>query len=103
MLNEPDLLQGVRSWAAEKAPDFGSAGVVLTVTEWPEGTGAVQLELDADTRIAEIMVWADGNAEITFVDVTAGEITPEHRDLRSEADLLDALSVMNTWTGAAAS
>ncbi|MEV4870818.1 hypothetical protein [Streptomyces syringium] len=101
MLSGPDLMDAVRSWLAVKAAGMRSTGVGIEVKEWFEGPGpgAVQLTFEVSLKAAEIMVWEDGNAELVFYDFESRTEIPEHRDIRSGADLEDALRMTASWVG----
>ncbi|WP_370422106.1 hypothetical protein AB8O64_28270 [Streptomyces sp. QH1-20] len=101
MLSGSGLMDAVRSWLAEQAAGMRGDGIGVEVREWFEGPGpgAVQLTLEIPLKAAEIMVWEDGNAELVFYDFESRTEVPEHRDIRSGADLEDALRVTAEWVG----
>ncbi|MGS2644637.1 immunity protein TriTu family protein [Streptosporangium sp. LJ11] len=99
MLRGIELLDSVKAWASEKGEILRSNAIDLEINESPENRDpqSIQLIFDAAKKLSEIIVWTDGNAELSFADIDSGQITPEYRNIQSTQDLEAALNVTMGW------
>lgn len=99
MLREPDLLDAVRAWASERTANLRGHAIKLEISESPEDRDprSIKLAFEAARKLSEIIIWANGNAELLFADIDSWDIIPEHRDIRSTQDLEDALNATMEW------
>ncbi|MER7132166.1 immunity protein TriTu family protein [Streptosporangium saharense] len=99
MLKDGDLLDYVRAWVSEKGTFVRDHTVEFVVNESPEDREpkSIRLIFDADRKLSEIVVWADGNAELSFADIDSREEFSRHCDIESMKDLEAALNVVLEW------
>jgi hypothetical protein len=48
--------------------------------------------MDGGELMCRVIVWSGGECDIDCVAIKSGQPTTEHRNLRSEADLVDTLT-----------
>jgi hypothetical protein len=98
-LRDAEPLEQVRSWAFNKADGFRDGGYTLELNDSPEDRNprSIQVILDGGARVGELIVWGNGMAELSYGNFDEGVITPEHRDIDSQADLDAALTALLAW------
>ncbi|MFF1420717.1 hypothetical protein [Streptomyces sp. NPDC058280] len=96
-----DLPQALTDWFAEHAADLkAEEGISCDLGRSPDdgrNKASVWLTLESETRLAAVTVWDSGEAELDYADVASGQVHPEHRDLRTHADLADAMAALGDW------
>jgi hypothetical protein len=101
--NTVDLPQRLSAWFAEHEERLQSRGITSDVQRSPEDgrpkTSAWMTLRNGDHE-AVFIVWSSGDTELGCGDMASGSIRPEHRDLRTRQDLLDALASIQLVAGA---
>ncbi|QKW07834.1 hypothetical protein HUT18_17015 [Streptomyces sp. NA04227] len=95
-----DLPRTLHTWFTENRERLLAHGITGDIRRSPNGRdkSSSWLTLEAGDRIAMLIVWSTGEAELELGDATTGEVRPEHRDLRSIEELLEAVAVVRDWT-----
>lgn len=95
-----ELPQRLQAWFAEHEEHLQSCGITGAVQQSPEDgrtKTSTWMTLETDDYIAVLIVWSSGEAEFEYGDVATGQIRPEHRELRTFQDLLDAIETIHEW------
>lgn len=78
-------LDGTRFDAGRRGPDAGRA------------KQRVCLSIDGPERLAELVVWESGEAQLLLGDVATGQVTDECLSLAGSAQLTTVVRRMATW------
>ncbi|MEU2155514.1 hypothetical protein ABZ532_10945 [Streptomyces sp. NPDC019396] len=55
------------------------------------------MTLETDDQAAVLIVWSSGEAELECGDVATSQVRRQHRDLRTFAELVDAIETICEW------
>jgi hypothetical protein len=58
---------------------------------------SVSMMIASTRRIAQLVVWDTGEAELGMGDVSSGNVKEEHREITSKIGLRDATKTMISW------
>jgi hypothetical protein len=96
------VLDQLRTWFADNNLALTASGYQLELTESPSDRNkqSVSVMIASDRRIAQLVVWDTGEAELSMGDVSSGNVEEEHREITSSIGLLDATQTMIGWVGA---
>ncbi|MFF4418383.1 hypothetical protein ACFYY8_38140 [Streptosporangium sp. NPDC001559] len=99
MLTGAELLAELKGWVASRGSDLSAVGLQHELTESPEDRNpqSIWWILESDDRLAEIILWSNGHAELQFAEVASGEISAIMRELATEEDVQDALNSIVEW------
>ncbi|MCJ1681140.1 hypothetical protein MTF65_28065 [Streptomyces sp. APSN-46.1] len=95
-----NLPQKLTTWLTEHAADLQTEGINCDLGRSPDdgrSKASTWLTLESETRLATITVWDSGEAELDYADVARGQAHPEHRDLRTQLDVADAVAALLEW------
>ncbi|MEU4265247.1 hypothetical protein ACYCCF_15010 [Streptomyces argenteolus] len=53
--------------------------------------------LETEDRVAVLLVWSSGEADLEYGDVATGCVRQKHRDLRTFEELLNAIESVHEW------
>jgi hypothetical protein len=91
------MIELLTQWVRQNRPVLEQEGVGLEMELGPSDRpkrGATLL-LESDPTLAHLLLWEIGEAELELGDLRTGtHLWSEHRDLKSEAELRDALSTL---------
>ncbi|MFF3754625.1 hypothetical protein ACFYYH_29970 [Streptomyces sp. NPDC002018] len=95
-----DFPQTLVSWCTDQAVGLRAASLGCELGMSPDdgrSKASAWVTLSTDARLATVTVWDTGEAELDHADVGSGQVRPEHRVLREEADLVNALAGLVQW------
>jgi hypothetical protein len=95
-----DLPRRLSAWFAEHEERLQSCGITGDVQRSPEDgrpKRSAWMTLKNDDHEAVLIVWSGGEAELEYADMASGLSRPEHRDLRTFQDLLEAIGSIHEW------
>lgn len=96
-----ELPQRLQAWFVEHEvcqQSFGITGEVQRSPEDGRTKTSTWMTLETDDRLAVLMGWGSGEAELEYGDVATGQVKQEHRDLCTFEDLLNAIDSVRGWT-----
>jgi hypothetical protein len=81
------------------AADLAARNLQVSVTEGPRDRDkrAVWIDIDAPTRLVQLVVWASGEAVLSVADIVTGEVLNEELELTGEFGLRQALGAAVAW------
>ncbi|MFE3526488.1 hypothetical protein ACFXOD_33725 [Streptomyces sp. NPDC059161] len=95
-----ELPQLLHAWFTENEEQLRSRGVTGHVQQSPDDgrpKTSAWMTVETDGYVAELIVWDSGEAELACADWASSQIREEHRDLRTPAELLDAIEALLEW------
>ena len=81
MLTLPELADAVARWLGEHRAALPGFTVELTESPADRDPRSVWLVLESDDKIAELIVWTSGMADLSAADVESGEVVKLHREI----------------------
>ena len=81
MLTLPELADAVARWLGEHRAALSGFTVELTESPDDRDPRSVWLVLESDDKIAELIVWTSGMADLSAADVESGEVVKLHREI----------------------
>ncbi|MEV6044174.1 HD domain-containing protein [Streptomyces xanthochromogenes] len=90
----PNLPRALTTWFGENEAALRARGITAEMGHSPEDgrpKSSAWLAGSAGNRGIQVTVWDSGEAELDFVDFGTGDHRSEHRDLRTEQELLALL------------
>ncbi len=81
------------------AADLAARHLQVSVTEGPRDRDkrAVWIDIDAPTRLVQLVVWASGEAVLSVADIVTGEVLNEELELTGEFGLRQAPGAAVAW------
>ncbi len=93
------IIDLVRPCVDAHAADLAARNLQVSVTEGPRDRDkrAVWIDIDAPTRLVQLVVWASGEAVLSVADIVTGEVMNEELELTGEFGLRQALGAAVAW------
>ncbi|MFD4475867.1 hypothetical protein ACFWPU_07100 [Streptomyces sp. NPDC058471] len=95
-----ELPQMLHTWFTENEERLRSRGVTGDIQRSPND-GRLKtsgwMTVETDGYAAMLIVWDSGEAELECGDWASSQIRQEHRDIRTPAELLDAIETLLAW------
>ncbi len=95
------VLSHLQDWYAGHHQELTATGVIVTLQHSPPGRSkaSIAVDLDADPRLASLIIWDTGETELDLADLHTGAHIPQHHDISSPAEVDHLLSQILTWIG----
>jgi hypothetical protein len=99
MLSSSELFGMAKRWVADHIDRLASSRIKCEVTESPEDRvhQSIWIIMESKARLAEIILWSTGHAEIQFAEVESGEVSISMHELATEVDVLAAMESLAGW------
>ncbi len=88
-----NVLDVLSSWFHRRQPTYGALGISASITLGSEDRvpRSAWLDFETEERSARLIVWSNGQAELTVGDLVGRTILlDEHREIETEVGLNDA-------------
>jgi hypothetical protein len=94
-----DLLGDLRQWFASRKIGLAERGFQVNFAESPSDRDkrSVSVTVASSQRIGRLVLWINGEAELSMGDVGSGAVTEEHREITSKIGLRDATETLVAW------
>lgn len=95
-----DLLEVLDRWLSRRRPELEALGLTVSITWGPSDRypASAWLDLASVEKSARLIVWSDGQAELTVGDFVKGDVlVDEHREISGEVGLDDAEATVLAW------
>jgi hypothetical protein len=95
-----NVLEILDDWFRRRLPALEKLGLKISITWGPRDRRPVSAWLDFESaeRSARLILWADGQAELSVGDFVKNEILlNEHREISSEVGLDEAEASVLAW------
>jgi hypothetical protein len=99
MTIEGSVLDALRAWFDAHKSSLASDGYQVEFAESPPDRGKRSASVTAASarRIARLVIWDTGEAELSMGDGASAVVTEEHREITSEIGLRDATETLVAW------
>jgi hypothetical protein len=99
MTIEGSVLDALRAWFDAHKSSLASDGYQVEFAESPPDRGkqSASVTVSSARRIARLVIWDTGEAELSMGDVASAVVTEEHREITSEIGLRDATETLIAW------
>ncbi len=99
MTAQISVLDDLRAWFVTHEASLASDGYHVEFKESPLGRAKLSASvlLSSAERIAQLVIWETGEAELSMGDVSTGAVLEEHREITSEIGLRDSAETMLAW------
>ena len=99
MTIEGSVLDALRAWFEARKSSLASDGYDAEFTESPPDRDkqSASVTVASARRIARLVIWDTGEAELSMGDVASPVVTEEHREITSEIGLRDATQTLIAW------
>lgn len=86
-------IQALTDWFDRHRSELEASGITVGVEHAPADRpkAAAWIDLTTATDIVRLTVWETGECEIQVAEIESGDVRTEHRDLRSDSELVEAL------------
>ncbi|MFE3737617.1 hypothetical protein [Streptomyces sp. NPDC059134] len=94
--------QALRDWFAVNEESLRACGVIGDLQRSPEdgrSKSSAWLTVETGDHVALLTVWSSGEAELDYGSLDSGRTHQEHRDFRSQEELLDSIQTVLGWVG----
>jgi hypothetical protein len=95
-----NVLEVMDHWFRQRLPVLEGLGLKVSITWGPcdRSPASAWLDFESAERSARLILWSDGQAELSIGDVVRGEILlDEHREISGEVGLDDAETSVLAW------
>lgn len=102
-MNDADVLRDLREWFDERRVELVHNGYEAEFTQSPPDrmTQSAWVRVASARRIAQLVVWDTGDAQLSMGDVESGTVAEEHREITTQIGLRDATDALIGWLGEA--
>ena len=99
MTAHPGLLETARHLILAREAEWAGTGIFSEIETSPNEHAFHSLSwiLDGPEFSAQLVIWEDGRSELDLIDVAAGEVRSEHREVGEEGDLRSTLDTVVNW------
>jgi len=93
------VLDALRTWFDAHESSLAHEGYQVEFAESPADRGklSASVTVASPRRIARLVIWETGEAELSMGDVASADLTEEHREITSEIGLRDATETLVAW------
>jgi hypothetical protein len=94
------ILDMLERWVEARRQQMTAKGITVSTTRGPADRTppAAWVDFESATRVARLIVWADGQADLAVLDCEDGrELLDEHREITSTLGLDDAELSILAW------
>jgi hypothetical protein len=95
-----NILDTLEQWVETRRPHLEARGVSVSTTRGPADRtpSSAWVDFESARRAARLIVWADGQADLTVLDIVDGrELLDEHREVTDTVGLDDAELSVLAW------
>src|ERR1700722_6956045 len=95
-----NILETMERWGEARRPHLAARGVSVSSTRGPAGRTppSAWVDFESARRAARLIVWADGQADLSVLDYENGRgLLEEHREITSTVGLDDAERCVLAW------
>jgi hypothetical protein len=94
-------LNHLEDWHTRHHQQVTTAGTTVTIEHSPPGRSkaSIALSFDADPRLAQLIIWDTGEAELDLIDLNTGTHTPQHHDITTTAEVDHLITEILAWIG----
>jgi hypothetical protein len=93
------VLDALRAWFDAHESSLADDGYQVEFAESPVGRAKLSASVTVASahRIARLVIWDTGEAELSMGDVASAAVAEEHREITSEIGLRDAMETLVAW------
>jgi hypothetical protein len=94
-------LSHLEHWYAHHHQQITAAGMTVTIEHSPPGRNkaSIALSFDAGPRLAQLIIWDTGEAELDLIDLAAETHAPQHHDITTTAEVDHLIMEILGWIG----
>ena len=93
------ILRHLNDWHTRQHGRMQAAGTATTIKpsprKWPKAS--IALEFDANPRLAALIIWETGEAELDLIDLHTDTHIAQHHDVTTTAEVDRLLGEILTW------
>jgi hypothetical protein len=94
-----DVISDLKAWFEDRKTTLIDLGLRADFNDSPSGRAkrSAVLTVASAQRIAQLVVWETGEAELSLGDVGSKDVVEEHREITSKIGIRDATETLMAW------